>query len=269
VEEFKENLREISQLVSSVGAKTLLLTAPSSFSVESQLRLERLGYMLPGDDPEGLHQIYQRAVRTLVRLPNVKILDLAEAFQKAAANELLLMKDGIHPSDLGHVAIAELLKDFIANHYLGAPRLVRYPAALALGAVAKTLGFAGQWEKSLELYRRSLQIDPDSQNLRLGLVWLLATCPVDSLRNGTEALAFLASEEPDPASAFHFLDVKAAALAETGRFAEAVALAQEALNWLSEKGYGSSEMGEAIQQRLDLYKVSKPMRLPTVASTSE
>jgi lysophospholipase L1-like esterase len=267
VEEFKENLREMARLVNGAGGKTLFLVPPAHLSEEAKISLEGLGNLLPGDDPIRIHQEYQQAVRVLVGLENARVLDVAQIFEEAAEYEMLLHRDGVHPTDLGHIVLAELLQDDIGFNYLGGTNLYRRPAALALSTLAQAVVFGGDWAKGIDLYRRSLQKDQDWLQVRLGLAWILAACPVDSLRDGQEALALLEGQEPAPASPYHFLAVQAVALAETGQFDRAVTSAQEALASLTELGGGESEIAQGIRDRLALFEARQPFRLPVTEST--
>ncbi len=90
------------------------------------------------------------------------------------------------------------------------------------------------------------------------LAWLLATSPDDAVRNGARALE-LAREavEKRGDNAASALDALAAARAETGDFPGAIEAAETALD----AGDDPHEAA-ARYERLDLYRVGKPYRLP-------
>jgi hypothetical protein len=59
-----------------------------------------------------------------------------------------------------------------------------------------------------------------------------------------------------------FLDVQAAAMAETGRFEEAIRTLDQALEFLSEQGGGQSEFARSIRDRQEGYRSGKAFRTP-------
>jgi len=101
------------------------------------------------------------------------------------------------------------------------------------------------------------------------LAWLLATVPVDGLRNGARALRLIEPIAMEYSDNPGILDTLAAACAEVGLFAEAVAIQEEAIRFLERRA--SSERSVAMTQqnrervlrftaRLMLYKNDKPWR---------
>ncbi|GJM23745.1 MAG: hypothetical protein DHS20C16_01600 [Phycisphaerae bacterium] len=100
---------------------------------------------------------------------------------------------------------------------------------------------------------------PGQVELKFRLAWLLSTSTNSRVRNGEEALTIvngaLTLQQPTVA----LLDAKAAALAELGRFDEAVVTAGQALNSL---GNSQDELSlrRAITARLETYKSKKPYR---------
>ena len=95
-------------------------------------------------------------------------------------------------------------------------------------------------------------------NLATDLAWVLSTCKVDALRNGAEAVRW--AEEAvraDPSSAT-FLNTLAAALAEQGRFPEAVRTAEEALAAARKANdAGTAKLTEA---RLEAFRAGRAWR---------
>ena len=89
--------------------------------------------------------------------------------------------------------------------------------------------------------------------------WLLATSPERSLRNGDEAVelarrAVRLAGDRDPA----LLGTLAASYAEAGRFAEAVAAAQRALDAATARG--NAALCETLRARIKLYQSGTPLR---------
>ena len=91
------------------------------------------------------------------------------------------------------------------------------------------------------------------------LAFLLATCPSDALRDGREALT-LASElaaraKPDDVAT---LDVLAAALAENGRFDEALATIRRALTVAAAQK--NTQLEQALRAREAAYAAKRAFR---------
>ena len=89
------------------------------------------------------------------------------------------------------------------------------------------------------------------------LAWLRATCPRVLLRNGGEAIEHAARanrlcQDKQP----EVLDALAAAYAEAGWFAEAVATARKALELASQQH--NRPLADAVQARLVRYQAGKP-----------
>ena len=125
------------------------------------------------------------------------------------------------------------------------------------------LGIALQTQRNFKAaiteYQRALELDPRHLPAHISLAWLLATCPDNSLRNGEQAVELAqqarmlaGTESPQ------LLDTLAAAYAEAGRFPEAVATAEHALNLNATKN--DEPLAETIQSRLKLYEAGSPLR---------
>jgi len=99
------------------------------------------------------------------------------------------------------------------------------------------------------------------------LAWLLATHSEDKFRNPPEAvrLAQRACELTNYKNA-GFVDTLAAAYAAAGRFLDAVAAAEEALEAVASTG--NKERAGKIQNRLELYRQQKPYRQSSDAKMS-
>lgn len=127
--------------------------------------------------------------------------------------------------------------------------------------LGRTFYLQGKGADALAQWREALRLEPKAVALLNLLAWELATCPKASLRNGAEAveLARRACQlESSPAP--ELLDTLAAALAETGRFAEAVRTATEALTLASQRG--DQQLADALRSRVELYKGESPFRDP-------
>jgi hypothetical protein len=115
-------------------------------------------------------------------------------------------------------------------------------------------------------YREALRRQPNSIEIRSKLAWRLATSPLQSLRNATEALqiarradALSGGGRPD------VLDALAAGYAEAGMFADATAVARKALDAAAQQK--RTGLAAEIRARCRLYEDRKPFREPPVTRT--
>ena len=116
--------------------------------------------------------------------------------------------------------------------------------------VTQSFGEAAKW------YRRAGA--QGSTGHRNSLAWFLATCPDETVRDGSEAItlaervvAATGRKEAD------FLDTLAAAYAETGRFAEAVRTQKEAIALLHDENKKAD-----FEARLKLFESGVPFHQP-------
>jgi spermidine synthase len=117
--------------------------------------------------------------------------------------------------------------------------------------------------KAIEHYREALRLRPrlsfDTRTYAWAnnLAWILATSPEDELRDGPEAVRWAqqaceAAQNSDP----EVLDTLAAALAEAGRYQEAVQVSKRLLDWAQDR----PKIRQAVEERMKLYEASKPYR---------
>jgi len=112
--------------------------------------------------------------------------------------------------------------------------------------------FAG----ALADYQRAVEMQPKSLEANDALAWILAVSPNENVRNGAKAVEYATaacklSQWKSPEA----LDTLAAALAETGQFADAVKWEKISLGYLREK----SALDDA-NHRLGLYELNFPFR---------
>ncbi len=133
-----------------------------------------------------------------------------------------------------------------------------YP--LVLGGLAERLILQpGRGGDAIAFYRRSLELDPGNRAVMNNLAWSLSTHPDPALRDGVEGLrwarkAFAAIPEPPPGA----YDTLAAALAETGAFAEAVRTVQTGIRLAQDRDDRAA--GDRLREALELYQQRKPQR---------
>jgi Zn-dependent protease len=113
------------------------------------------------------------------------------------------------------------------------------------------------WEQAISDYREALRLQPQLATAHNNLAWLLATCPIDALRNGAEAVnhATWACEATGWSQA-NCLGTLAAACAEVGAFDKAVECQERAL---ADSQY-RQKYSDATE-RLRLYEQRLPLRL--------
>src|SRR5262249_2364753 len=134
------------------------------------------------------------------------------------------------------------------------------PAAIVFRCnLAYALHEAGRPEEAAAAYRDALLLAPDWPEVVARQAWQLATTEDPRLRNAAEAVrlarqACQATGERQP----ELLNTLAAAYAETGRFADAVRTARQALALAAENEQRG--LCDEIEQRLRLYEDSRSVR---------
>ncbi len=115
----------------------------------------------------------------------------------------------------------------------------------------------GNVDEAVTHYQRALQINPDYADAQNNLAWVLATCPQASLRNGNKAveLAQRANQLTGDGNPV-VLGTLAAAYAEAGRFPEAVAATQRALQLAGTQS--NTSLADVLRSQLKLYQAGLP-----------
>ena len=124
-------------------------------------------------------------------------------------------------------------------------------------ARAKIFENKGDYSAAARDYARAAELSPKDADAWNGVAWIKATAPINSLRNGQQALraamtACDLSNGRDP----NCLDTLAAAYAETGNFDEAIKPQEKAIK-MNQAGERSG-----LEQRLAAYRQHKPHREP-------
>jgi tetratricopeptide (TPR) repeat protein len=191
----------------------------------------------------------------LALLEQGKLPQAAESFRRAA---------GLQP---GRAAIHFHLAEALARQHKLSEALGSYRRAVDLRPddgryrfyLALTLYQLGQREAAGDEYRRGLRLFPRWPEEASATAWRLATHPDPRRRDGALALrlalqACHATQSRQP----EFLDALAAAQAELGQFAEAVATAKQALALAAASP--RPDLAQQIRQRLHLYENRQPFR---------
>jgi tetratricopeptide (TPR) repeat protein len=125
--------------------------------------------------------------------------------------------------------------------------------------LAKALRMAGRTAEALRVCEEAIRSEPDDLQIQNQLAWMLATATEPSLRNGARAveLARLANErsrQGDPL----ILGTLAAALAETGDFADAGSTAKKAVDLAL--AAGRRDLADRLAAQRNLYEKNLPCR---------
>jgi Flp pilus assembly protein TadD len=115
----------------------------------------------------------------------------------------------------------------------------------------------GKYDAAIAQYQKTIDLEPQNLAAQNSLAWLLATCGDASLRNGVQSLDLarrmeVATRGQSP----QILDTLAAALAENGRFDEAVQTARQAYQLAVAKT--NQTLVTALKKRIELYQAHSP-----------
>ena len=124
-----------------------------------------------------------------------------------------------------------------------------------------TLVLGGSYQRAREALEASTDRFPDQAALRDLLARLLATCPEGAVRDGRRAVT-LAEQVVEIAPTVDHTETLAMALAEAGRWDEAVAAQRRALSL--EKANAGTNSDRRLR-RLALYERREPVRAPWLA----
>jgi tetratricopeptide (TPR) repeat protein len=118
---------------------------------------------------------------------------------------------------------------------------------------------SGRVYEAVRHYRRALELDAGEVTALNNLAWLLAACPNADLRNGAQAVEF-ATEAVRRSGGRNVEPHRtlAAALAESGRFEEAVQSAQEAINLALRQG--NAPLMSVLRHEQEDYRARRPYR---------
>ena len=157
-------------------------------------------------------------------------------------------------TDLPRVEQAELAIDHLRRANRLRPRDPRPYRRLA-----SALSQLGWYEEAIAALRLGLQTLPEDSAIADRLAWMLGTCPRDELRQADEALSLaievcLRTKNQVPQA----LDTHAAALANLGRFQEAIVVAEKARQTALARS--DQQLADQIRQRLELYRAAQPYR---------
>jgi tetratricopeptide (TPR) repeat protein len=117
----------------------------------------------------------------------------------------------------------------------------------------------GDPREAVKHFQRALALgqDPNEAMILNNLAWILATCPDDSIRNGTVAVKYAEQAcRLTGSKQAGMMGTLAAAYAEAGRFPEAIATAETTIKLATTAG--NMQFAVMNQQLLLLYRAGKP-----------
>ncbi len=117
----------------------------------------------------------------------------------------------------------------------------------------------GETKRAAAHLEKALEINPGHMNAEVNLAWVLATTPDDSLRNGARAVQ-LAEDVMNRAGHANAIVLRtlAAAYAETARFNDAIAAAQQGIEIA--RATNNPGLVEDLERSIDAYKLNQPIR---------
>ncbi|CAA9210999.1 MAG: FIG01083931: hypothetical protein [uncultured Chthoniobacterales bacterium] len=119
-------------------------------------------------------------------------------------------------------------------------------------------------EEAVTHFEAALAADADNVNAANNVAWVYATSPDPRLRNGTRAVAVAQRADALTGSSNAVIGATlAAALAEVGRFDDAIRAAERALE--TSPAGGTSALSAAIRQQIEQYRRGEPSRDPASA----
>jgi tetratricopeptide (TPR) repeat protein len=161
--------------------------------------------------------------------------------------------------NLGNALLQKGRVDEAITHYQKALQINPYFAVAHIN-LGNALIRKGRVDEAITHYQTALEITPDFAEAQKNLAWVLATCPQASLRNGNKAveLAQRANQLTGDGNPI-VLGTLAAAYAEAGRFPEAVATAQRALQLAETQS--NTALADGLRSQLKLYQAGLPFHL--------
>ena len=135
------------------------------------------------------------------------------------------------------------------------------PDLEARSQLASLLYQTSNFGEAVAEYRQVVGVKPDQPEVLSNLAWLLATSPDSAVRHGADAVRF--AEQGCRLTGYQrpqIISALAAAYAEAGRFTDAVAAAQKAIE--QARATGDTRSAAINEQLLRLYRAGKPYHMP-------
>jgi tetratricopeptide (TPR) repeat protein len=128
------------------------------------------------------------------------------------------------------------------------------------------LGQLGRFREAVAQYEQALRIEPRYARAQNNLAWLLATLPTTEGGDPARAVTLAQSAcERIGTERADAVDTLAVAYAAQGRFNDAIAASEKAMELALESG--RSELAKEIAGRVELYRLGRAYRLSVHEST--
>lgn len=219
-------------------------------------------------DTQGAMEHFDEVLKLNPKFVNVhfnrgEILSRSGAFAEAIENYSRAIE--LNPKDSGFYSARGHAKLALADHD-GALEDYRQAVNLSpeapdiLTEFADTCQSLAKWNEAAVAYKRAIELDDNYIRAHQNAAWMMATCPVETYRNGDAALrtASHAVKLSAGRPSAELLDVLAAAQAATGNFTEAVSTVREAIESTDDQ-----ELRGEMQQRMAQYKRKRAYLQPT------
>jgi len=118
----------------------------------------------------------------------------------------------------------------------------------------------GRYREARDRLERDVQSFPDQPGIAHALARLLAAAPDDQIRDGERAVRMVGELTKTQPRTPVLIETMAMALAEVGRFEEAVKRQSEAME--AARGAGRTDMAAQLAANLRLYQGRRPCRMP-------
>ncbi len=138
VDDYQDILGSMVRELQDAGVKVVLVAGPSNLTGEAKQRIFQTRYLVHGDNAVDLHREYLAALHQVANETGAELLDAAAMFRSLEAPKQLLMRDGIHLTDLGHQLMASLLANLLNPSLSGPSEGTPLPGTQELTAQART-----------------------------------------------------------------------------------------------------------------------------------
>jgi tetratricopeptide (TPR) repeat protein len=122
-------------------------------------------------------------------------------------------------------------------------------------------------KEAIDQWQDVLAIQPENGNAASNLAWVFATCPEDSIRDGTRAVELAEKALRLSGGKIPMIfRVLAAAYAEDGRFSQAIESAQRGADLANSQG--NPALAAELQSNIALYQAGTQLRDSSLANGS-
>jgi tetratricopeptide (TPR) repeat protein len=143
--------------------------------------------------------------------------------------------------------------------------VIRLSPAVSQASFGYAMGLVrlGEYQQARAQLERDVQAFPDQPGLAHALARLLAAAPDDRVRDGARALGLVEQLERSQPGTLAVTETMAMALAEVGRFDEAVKRQAAAVH--AARSAGRADLAARLGANLRLYEARRPCRTPWAA----